>query len=146
MSDRATLTYKGKTIDLPALNPTEGTTVLDIRSLYKELDVFTYDPGFTSTASCHSKITFINGDVGRLLYRGYDIADLAKNCDFMEVCYLLLKGELPTGIERKDFIAELNKHSMVHDQMHNFFKGFRRDAHPMAILIGVVGLCILKIH
>lgn len=139
MSDRATLTYKGKTIDLPALQATEGTTVLDIRSLYKELDVFTYDPGFTSTASCHSNITFIDGDVGRLLYRGYDIADLASNCDFMEVCYLLLKGELPTDVERSDFIKEVNNHTMVHDQMHNFFKGFRRDAHPMAILIGVVG-------
>jgi len=139
MSDRATLTYKGKTIDLPALKATEGTTVLDIRSLYKELNVFTYDPGFTSTASCHSNITFIDGEIGKLLYRGYDITDLAKNCDFMEVCYLLLKGELPTGVEREDFVKEINKHTMVHDQMHNFFKGFRRDAHPMAILIGVVG-------
>ncbi len=139
MSDRATLTYKGKTIDLPVLNPTEGTPVLDIRALYKDLNVFTYDPGFTSTASCHSNITFIDGDKGRLLYRGYDIADLAKNCDFMEVCYLLLKGDLPTGVERSDFIKEINNHSMVHDQLHNFFKGFRRDAHPMAILIGVVG-------
>ncbi|PIZ32798.1 MAG: citrate (Si)-synthase [Alphaproteobacteria bacterium CG_4_10_14_0_8_um_filter_37_21] len=137
--DSATLTYKGKTIDLPALKATEGTTVLDIRALYKELDVFTYDPGFTSTASCHSNITFIDGEIGRLLYRGYNIADLAKSCDFMEVCYLLLKGELPTDVERKDFVKEINKHSMVHDQMHNFFKGFRRDAHPMAILIGVVG-------
>lgn len=137
--DSATLTYKGKTIDLPALKATEGTTVLDIRALYKELDVFTYDPGFTSTASCHSNITFIDGEIGRLLYRGYNIADLAKSCDFMEVCYLLLKGELPTDVERQDFVKEINKHSMVHDQMHNFFKGFRRDAHPMAILIGVVG-------
>ena len=137
--DSATLTYKGKTIDLPALKATEGTTVLDIRALYKELDVFTYDPGFTSTASCHSNITFIDGEIGRLLYRGYNIADLAKSCDFMEVCYLLLKGELPTDVERQDFVKEINKHSMVHDQMHNFFKGFRRDALPMAILIGVVG-------
>jgi citrate synthase len=139
MSKQATLSYNGKTIQLPVLEGTEGPSVIDIRKIYEELGVFTFDPGFTSTASCESKITFIDGDKSILLYRGYDIADLAKNCDFMDVSYLLLNDKLPKPAEKKDFITNIQKHSLVHDQIHNFFRGFRRDAHPMAVMVGVVG-------
>ncbi|MGB0904269.1 MAG: citrate/2-methylcitrate synthase, partial [Mangrovicoccus sp.] len=135
----ATLTIGDKTIDLPIMSPTEGPDVLDIRKLYAQGDVFTYDPGFTSTASCESTITFIDGDEGILLHRGYPIGELAEKSHFLEVCYLLLYGELPTGAQLEDFESRVTKHTMLHEQMRNFFSGFRRDAHPMAIMVGVVG-------
>jgi citrate synthase len=125
--------------DLPILSGTIGPDVVDIRSLYQETGMFTYDPGFTSTASCSSKITFIDGDQGILLYRGYPIEQLAEKCDFMEVCYLLLNGELPNGREMEQFVKEITYHTLVHDQLTNFYKGFRRDAHPMATIVAVVG-------
>ena len=125
--------------DLPVLSGTIGPDVVDIRSLYQETGMFTYDPGFTSTASCSSKITFIDGDQGILLYRGYPIEQLAEKCDFMEVCYLLLNGELPNGREMEQFVKEITYHTLVHDQLTNFYKGFRRDAHPMATIVAVVG-------
>jgi len=123
----------------PVLSGTMGPDVIDIRSLHKETQAFTYDPGFTSTASCSSKITFIDGDKGILLYRGYPIEQLADKCDFLETCYLLLNGELPKGHEMKDFVKLITNHTLVHDQLTTFFRGFRRDAHPMAILVGVIG-------
>ena len=135
----ATLTYDNKTIELPVQDAVHGPSVLDIRKLYAELDVFTYDPGFTSTGSCKSEITFIDGDKGELLYRGYPIDQLAEKSHFLEVCYLLLYGELPSAAEAEDFEARVTKHTMLHEQMVNFFRGFRRDAHPMAIVCGVVG-------
>ncbi|MEM6680576.1 MAG: citrate/2-methylcitrate synthase, partial [Pseudomonadota bacterium] len=135
----ATLSYDGKTVDLPIYDAVHGPSVLDIRRLYGELDVFTYDPGFTSTASCESTITYIDGDKGELLYRGYPIDELAEQSHFLEVCYLLLYGELPSAAQMEDFEARVTKHTMLHEQMVNFFRGFRRDAHPMAIMCGVVG-------
>lgn len=135
----ATLTYAGKTIELPVLTGSEGPSVLDITTVYNELGIFTYDPGFTSTASCASNITFINGDEGRLLYRGYPIQDLAENCDFLEVAYLLLYSELPNVQEKEAFVTSITKHTLVHEQISSFYRGFRRDAHPMAIMVGVVG-------
>ncbi len=123
----------------PKLSGTLGPDVVDIRSLHKDTQVFTFDPGFTSTASCSSKITFIDGDQGILLYRGYPIEQLAEKCDFLETCYLLLNGELPKGHEMQDFVKLITSHTLVHDQLTTFFRGFRRDAHPMAILVGVVG-------
>jgi len=125
--------------NLPMLSGTMGPDVIDIRSLHKETQIFTYDPGFTSTASCSSKITYIDGDKGILLYRGYPIEQLADKCDFLETCYLLLNGELPKGHEMKDFVKLITNHTLVHDQLTTFFRGFRRDAHPMAILVGVIG-------
>ncbi len=125
-------------IELPVYSGSMGPDVVDIRSLGKH-GVFTYDPGFMSTASCNSSITYIDGDAGILLYRGYPIEQLAEHADFMEVCYLLLNGELPTADQRHDFDLTLRKVSMVHDQINNFFRGFRRDAHPMALMVGVVG-------
>jgi len=125
--------------ELPILSPTEGPDVLDIRKLYGQADVFTYDPGFTSTASCDSTITFIDGDKGELWYRGYPIEQLAAKSCYLEVCYLLLYGELPTAEQMADFRNRITRHTMVHEQMHNFFRGFRRDAHPMATMVGVVG-------
>jgi citrate synthase len=113
--------------------------VIDIRKLYGQADVFTYDPGFTSTASCDSTITYIDGDKGELLYRGYPIEQLADRSHFLEVCYLLLYGELPDAAQMHDFETRVTRHTMVHEQMHNFFRGFRRDAHPMATMVGVVG-------
>ncbi|CAO4846061.1 MAG: Citrate synthase [Holosporales bacterium] len=139
MTEKATLTYQGKTIDLPVHHGTTGPNVLDVRKVYEDLGLFTYDPGFTSTASCDSKITFIDGENGILQYRGYDIADLAEHSDFMDVSYLLLNGELPNASEKSNFIYQINQHTLVHDQIHNFFRGFRRDAHPMAVMVGVVG-------
>ena len=124
---------------LPILNGTLGPSVIDIRSLYAKTGHFTYDPGFTSTASCTSKITFIDGDAGVLLYRGYPIEQLAEKCDFLEVCYLLLNGDLPNGAEMKGFVTTVSQHVMVHEQLTKFYSGFRRDAHPMAVLVGVVG-------
>lgn len=135
----ATLTFGDKTLTLPILKPTVGTDVIDIRKLYAEGDVFTYDPGFTSTAACDSAITYIDGDVGELLYRGYPIEQLADQSTHLEVCYLLLYGELPTAAQLADFTSRVTKHTMVHEQMHNFFRGFRRDSHPMATMVGVVG-------
>jgi citrate synthase len=135
----ATLTYKNKQYTLPAFGGTEGPEVLDIRKLYGDADVFTYDPGFTSTASCESDITFIDGDKGVLLYRGYSIDQLAEESNFLEVCYLLLHGELPSKPEMAKFDRSITMHTMVHEQLAQFFRGFRRDAHPMAIMCGVVG-------
>ena len=125
--------------ELPIISGSMGADVIDIRRLYAQTGLFTYDPGFTSTASCTSKITYIDGDAGILLYRGYPIEQLAEKCDFLEVCYLLLKGELPNGGEMKGFVTNISQHVMVHEQLSRFYSGFRRDAHPMAILVGVVG-------
>jgi len=138
-SGSATLTYENKKYDFPVYSGTEGPNVIDIRKLYGEADVFTYDPGFTSTASCESDITFIDGDKGILLYRGYSIDQLAEHSSFLEVCYLLLYGNLPNKKEMADFSHSITMHTMVHDQMSTFYRGFRRDAHPMAIMCGVVG-------
>jgi len=124
---------------LPVLSGTMGPDVLDVQSLYKQSGMFTYDPGFTSTASCRSAITYIDGEAGILLYRGYPIEQLATQCTFLEVCYLLLEGELPDYDQLQQFERNITMHTMVHDQLTNFFKGFRRDAHPMAIMVGVVG-------
>ena len=135
----ATLTIGDKTLSLPILQPTIGPAVVDIRKLYAEADVFTYDPGFTSTAACDSAITYIDGDKGELLYRGYPIEQLANNSNHLEVCYLLLYGELPSAAQLEDFNTRVRRHTMVHEQMHNFFRGFRRDSHPMATMVGVVG-------
>lgn len=140
MADKtAKLHLNGQDYDLPILSPTKGPDVLDIRKLYGQADVFTYDPGFTSTASCDSTITFIDGDMGELWYRGYPIEQLAEKSCYLEVCYLLLYGELPSPTQMEDFRARVTRHTMVHEQMHNFFRGFRRDAHPMATMVGVVG-------
>jgi citrate synthase len=135
----ATLTYGNKRIELPVLKPTEGPDAIDIRKLYAEADIFTYDPGFTSTASCESDITFIDGDAGVLLYRGYPIEQLAKESNFLEVCYLLLYGELPSPGKLEEFDHTITYHTMVHEQISFLFRGFRRDAHPMAVMVGVVG-------
>lgn len=124
---------------MPILTGSMGAPVIDIRTLYAKTGYFTYDPGFTSTASCSSKITFIDGDEGVLLYRGYPIEQLAERCDFLEVSYLLLKGELPNGAEMRQFVESVGQHVMIHEQIARFYSGFRRDAHPMAILVGVVG-------
>ncbi len=135
----ATLTFDDKKIEMPIVSPTVGPDVIDIRKLYAQGDVFTYDPGFTSTASCDSTITYIDGDKGELLYRGYPIEELADKSHFLEVCYLLLYGDLPNATELEDFEHRVTRHTMVHEQMHYFFRGFRRDAHPMATMVGVVG-------
>lgn len=137
--ETATLTYQGKTIEIPILQGSCGPDVLDIRNLYAQTGLFTYDPGFTSTASCESKITYIDGDEGILLYRGYPIKQLADESDFMEVSYLLLYDALPTKAQLDVFKNQVIHHSMVHEQISSFFNGFRRDAHPMAIMVGVVG-------
>ena len=139
MGDTAKITVDGKTVEMPVLKGTDGPAVVDIRKLYAEADVFTYDPGFTSTASCESKITFIDGDAGILLHRGYPIDQLAENSSFLEVCYLLLNGELPTAAEFEKFEYTITHHTMLHEQFDRFFQGFRRDAHPMAIMVGAVG-------
>ena len=135
----AKLVLNDQSYELPVLTPTIGPDVIDIRKLYGQADVFTYDPGFTSTASCDSTITFIDGDKGELWYRGYPIEQLAKQSHYLEVCYLLLYGELPDAAQLEDFEARVTRHTMVHEQMNNFFRGFRRDAHPMATMVGVVG-------
>ena len=135
----ATLTLDGKSYDLPVHSPTIGPDVLDIRKLYSEADVFTFDPGFTSTASCESAITYIDGDKGELLYSGYPIEQLAEKSSFLETCFLLLYGDLPTKPQLDDFMFRVTRHTMVHEQMHYFFRGFRRDSHPMATMVGVVG-------
>jgi citrate synthase len=129
----------GKSTDMPLLDGTIGPQVIDIRKLYNDLGHFTFDPGFTATGSCESKITYIDGDKGELLYRGYPIEQLADKSDFMEVCYLLLYGELPTRDQKDNFVRTVTRHTMVHEQLSRFFSGFRRDAHPMAVMCGVVG-------
>ena len=134
-----TVDYQGKTVQLPVRYGTEGPGVVDIAEFYKKTGLFTFDLGFTSTASCQSEITFIDGDKGILLYRGYPIQQLAEKSDFIDVAYLLLYGELPASPARQDFIALINSHSLVHEQVSFFYRGFRRDAHPMAIMVGVVG-------
>ena len=135
----ARLHLAGKDYDLAVLSPTAGPDVVDIRKLYGEAGVFTYDPGFTSTASCDSTITYIDGDKGELWYRGYPIEQLASESHYLEVCYLLLYGELPNKDQLVDFEPRIPRHTMVHEQMHYFFRGFRRDSHPMATMVGVVG-------
>lgn len=137
--NKAQLTINGKTIDLDIKDGTIGPRVIDISSLYAQTGLFTYDPGFTSTASCDSEITFIDGGKGQLLHRGYSIEDLANEGDFLETCYLLLYGDLPNKLEKDDFVHRVTYHTMIHEQMSRLFSGFRRDAHPMAIMCGVVG-------
>lgn len=134
-----TLSGDGFTTELPVITGSRGPEVIDIRALYKNTGRFTFDSGFTSTASCESSITFIDGDEGILLHRGYSIEELAENGDYLEVCYLLLNGNLPTPKELGEFKNTITYHTMVHDQMTYFFRGFRRDAHPMAVMCGVVG-------
>ena len=135
----AQINFEGKAVDLPVMKGTLGPDVIDIRKLYAETDAFTYDPGFTSTASCESKITFIDGDKGVLLHRGYPIGQLAEKSSFLETCYLLLHGELPTAAEFEPFETSITRPTMLHEQFDKFFGGFRRDAHPMAIMTGAVG-------
>jgi len=142
-SNRQTVTVTdnitGKSVDMPLLSGTIGPQVVDIRRLYSDLGHFTFDPGYTATGSCESKITYIDGDIGELLYRGYPIEQLAEKSDFPEVCYLLLYGELPTRDQKEAFVHTVTHHTMVHEQLTRFFSGFRRDAHPMAVMCGVVG-------
>jgi citrate synthase len=137
----ATISFSDGTpsLELPILGGSVGPEVVDIRQLYAKTGKFTYDPGFMSTAACSSTITYIDGDKGELLYRGYPIEQLAVHCDFLEVCYLILKGELPTPDQKKQFVQMVTRHTMVHEQMQFFFRGFRRDSHPMAVLVGCVG-------
>ena len=137
--ENATLTVDGKTVDLPIYEASVGPSVIDVRKLYAQTGHFTYDPGFTSTAACDSDITYIDGDKGELLYRGYPIDQLADDSHFLEVCYLLLYGELPDKAQMDDFESRVTNHTMLHEQMTNFYRGFRRDGHPMAIMVGVVG-------
>jgi len=139
MADKASLTIGSDSYDYAMMSGTVGPDVIDIRRLYGEADVFTYDPGFTSTASCQSQITYIDGDKGVLLHRGYPIDQLAEHSTFMEVAYLLLRGELPDRRELDDFTYTIMRHTMLHEQLIQFYRGFRRDAHPMAIMCGVVG-------
>jgi citrate synthase len=134
-----TLKIGDKNYSFPIYDGTIGPEVIDVSKLYAEAGIFTYDPGFTSTGSCESKITYIDGDEGILLYRGYPIDDLAEHGDFLETCYLLLYGDLPTATQKADFVDRVIHHTMVHEQMSRFFQGFRRDAHPMAVMVGSVG-------
>ena len=135
----ATLTFDGKTLELPVYDGTLGPSVIDIGKLYAKSGAFTFDPGYTSTGACESAITFIDGEKGELLYRGYPIDQLAEKSHYLEVCYLLLYGNLPDKAELEDFETRVTRHTMLHEQMQNFFRGFRRDAHPMAVVCGVVG-------
>ncbi len=137
-SKTATLTVGNKNYDFPIKSGSIGPDVVDISTLYNKAGIFTYDPGFLSTASCESKITYIDGDAGILRYRGYPIEQVADG-DFLETCYLLLEGELPTKAQKADFVARVTNHTMVHEQMARFFQGFRRDAHPMAVMVASVG-------
>ena len=147
-TDTVTLTdhKTGKSFDFPVLKGSVGPDVIDIRKLYAATGYFTYDPGFTSTGSTESKITFIDGDKGVLLYRGYPIDQLAEKSDFMEVCYLLLNGELPNVAQKKEFVHHITYHSMLHEQVNYFYRGFRRDSHPMAVMCGVVGALAAFYH
>src|SRR5258707_10646858 len=138
MDKKATLTLPdGKTLEFPVMTGTIGPDVVDIRKLYGQSGMFTYDPGFMSTASCSSSITYIDGDAGVLLYRGYPIEQLAQHCDFLEVCYLLLNGELPNVKQKKEFVDIVTHHTMVHEQLARLYQGFRRVAHPMAEMVGL---------
>ncbi|TNE65894.1 MAG: citrate synthase [Alphaproteobacteria bacterium] len=145
-NDPLKLAGAGLDVDLPIMEGAVGPKVIDIRKLYAQSGMFTFDPGFTSTASCESKITYIDGDKGELQYRGYPIEQLAEHSDFMECCYLLLFGELPNKAEKEKFEYDITHHTMVHEQLHRFFTGFRRDAHPMAIMVGVVGALAAFYH
>ncbi|MBR6975724.1 MAG: citrate synthase [Ottowia sp.] len=138
---KATLTFSDgrPPVELPIYQGSIGPEVIDIRKLYGQTGMFTYDPGFLSTASCQSAITYIDGDKGELLYRGYPIEQVARKCDFLDACYLLLKGELPTAEQSREFHKDIANHMMVHEQVRYFLRGFRRDAHPMAVLTGLVG-------
>ena len=140
-NEKATLSFSDGTpaIELPIYKGVVGPDVIDIRKLYGQTGKFTYDPGFMSTAACNSKITYIDGDKGELLYRGYPIEQLATQCDYLETCFLLLKGELPNAKQEHDFTKLVTNHTMVNEQMQFFLRGFRRDAHPMAIMTGLVG-------
>jgi citrate synthase len=142
----ATLTVNNRQLELPVYGGSVGPDVIDIRKLYGEGKVFTYDPGFTSTAACESQITYIDGDEGVLLYRGYPIDQLAEKSSFVEVCYLLLHGELPNQAQLKSFDKTITYHTMLHAQFDRFFEGFRRDAHPMAIMVGTVGALAAFYH
>ena len=137
---KATITFDNciKPIELPVLSGTAGNDVIDIRTLGKH-GVYTYDPGFMATAACQSNITYIDGEKGLLLHRGYPIEQLAEHCDFLEVSYLLMYGELPNATQKTEFTSRITGQTMLHDQLSNIFRGFRRDAHPMAVMIGVVG-------
>ncbi len=143
IANRATVTLTdnstGKSLELPVLDGSVGPRAIDVSKLYAETGMFTYDPGFTSTASCDSRITYIDGEVGILMHGGYRIEELAEHSDFMDVCYLLLHGELPNAKEKSAFEKSITYHTMLHEQMNNFFRGFRRDSHPMAVMVGVVG-------
>jgi len=134
-----TLDGTNKSSKLPLIEGTAGAPVADIRKIYNDLGIFTYDPGYGATASCESKITYIDGDVGVLMYRGYPIEQLAEKSSFLEVCYLLLNGELPNAAQKAEFEAGVINHTMLHEQLRSFYNGFRRDAHPMAVMCGVVG-------
>ncbi|NPD68753.1 citrate (Si)-synthase [Lichenicola cladoniae] len=138
-TSNATISYDGKTATLPVLTGTLGPAVADIRKLQSELGVFTYDPAYGTTAACESKITFIDGDEGVLLHRGYPIDQLAEQASFLEVAYMLLNGELPTGAQNDAFVTQIKQHTMLHEQLRHFFNGYRRDAHPMSMLCGTVG-------
>ena len=129
----------GESYDMPLMAGTVGPKVIDVRPLYAQTGHFTYDPGFTSTGACESKLTYIDGEAGILMHRGYSIEDLAEHSDFLEVCYLLLEGELPTMAQKEEFEDTITHHTMVHEQLQYLYRGFRRDAHPMAIMVGVVG-------
>ncbi|MCL2713832.1 MAG: citrate synthase [Alphaproteobacteria bacterium] len=142
----ATLSVGGKTFDFPIHGGTDGPDVIDISKLYAQTGMFTYDPGFSSTASCQSRITYIDGDAGVLEYRGYPIEQLAEHSDFLETCYLLLYGELPSQAQKLEFDSRITHHNMVHEQMARFFQGFRRDAHPMAIMVAAVGALAAFYH
>ena len=137
----ATLAFSDGTpsVELPIIRGSMGPDVIDVRKLHGQTGRFTYDPGFMSTAACNSAITYIDGDKGELLYRGYPIEELARSADFLETCYLLLHGELPDAAQKAEFIELVTHHTMVHEQLQTFFRGFRRDAHPMAVLTACVG-------
>ncbi|MCR6666459.1 MAG: citrate synthase [Methyloversatilis sp.] len=135
----ATLTIDGQTTEFPIMSGTVGPDVVDIRTMYGKTGMFTYDTGYLSTASCKSSITYIDGDKGELWYRGYPIEQLAENCDFLDVCYLLKNSELPNAAEKAEYVSQIKRHTLVHEQLARFYAGFRRDAHPMAIMAGVVG-------
>ena len=139
MTDTAKLSVAGKDVENAVISGTVGPDVIDIRKLYAQTGMFTYDPGFTSTASCDSAITYIDGDEGVLLHRGYPIGQLAEQSSFMETCYLLLNGDLPSSDELTKFEYTISRHTMLHEQLATFYRGFRRDAHPMAVMCGVVG-------
>lgn len=147
MTDKtAKLTIGDETHEFPVMDGSVGPSVIDIRSLYAKTGMFTYDPGFTSTAACDSAITYIDGDIGELLYRGYSIEQLAEHSHYLEACFLLLYGELPNKGQMRDFEERVTRHTMLHEQMHYFYRGFRRDAHPMAIVCGVVGAMAAFYH